>query len=359
MLEKIKAIFNDVLRKYLSLNQAKRVVVAIFVIVSLWMFTGIFKMMPQQEEIQSSGQDFNYKVIESTAKEIPFVYGTHAVIEAKETAKLFAEISGQVTGVIAREGAYLKKDDPILQVDNKNTIEELNEAEYDFKTKTVKYQSTQQLYDKGLSSYSALVNAQKELKSAESNLKSAQIKYDNTLIKAPFDGYIDNIRVKVGDHLRGQTDLIAEFINTETMVAVAYIPVKYVDILGDACRGTLKGIEGEVVFVSKIADSSTRTYRLEVELKNHDAVLKVGDTDELVLKTKRRFKSHNIPDYALTMSSSKDIGVKILDEQNIVRYYEVEIIREEEDSVWVAGLPEKARIITLGHTYLSDGMQVK
>ena len=51
------------------------------------------------------------------------------------------------------------------------------------------------------------------------------------------------------------------------------------------------------------------------------------------------------------------VGVKIV-EGNIVRFVKIQIIEDVSEGIWVIGLPEKTKIITVGQEYVIDGQTV-
>ena len=58
------------------------------------------------------------------------------------------------------------------------------------------------------------------------------------------------------------------------------------------------------------------------------------------------------------MGSDGVLGVKTLDGDDKVVLNAVEIIRAQTDGIWVSGLPETARIISIGQGFVSQGETV-
>jgi multidrug efflux system membrane fusion protein len=53
------------------------------------------------------------------------------------------------------------------------------------------------------------------------------------------------------------------------------------------------------------------------------------------------------------------IGVRTVDEQSIVQFHHVEMVRDDADGVWVTGLPEVATLITVGQELVMPGERVE
>ena len=51
-------------------------------------------------------------------------------------------------------------------------------------------------------------------------------------------------------------------------------------------------------------------------------------------------------------------GIRVVNDDNRVEFYTVDVIAEESDGVWVTGLPNKTRIITVGQELVVSGERV-
>ena len=60
----------------------------------------------------------------------------------------------------------------------------------------------------------------------------------------------------------------------------------------------------------------------------------------------------------LTLAEDGVIGIRYVDAANFVRFANVTIIDNADDGVWVTGLPDTVRVITVGQEFLSDGIEV-
>ena len=53
------------------------------------------------------------------------------------------------------------------------------------------------------------------------------------------------------------------------------------------------------------------------------------------------------------------VGVRIVDDADTVRFRPVQVVSEGPDGVWVNGLPERVRLITVGQEEVFDGQIVR
>ena len=61
----------------------------------------------------------------------------------------------------------------------------------------------------------------------------------------------------------------------------------------------------------------------------------------------------------LSLNDAGIIGVKIVDDQETARFVPVQILGDEIDGIWIAGLGERARLITVGHEFVKSGQKVR
>ena len=59
----------------------------------------------------------------------------------------------------------------------------------------------------------------------------------------------------------------------------------------------------------------------------------------------------------LALDESGNLGVKTLDE-DLVEFIPVQLVKAEQDGVWLTGLGEKVRIITIGQGFVRNGDKV-
>ena len=115
--------------------------------------------------------------------------------------------------------------------------------------------------------------------------------------------------------------------------------------------------EGILSFIAPAADEESRTFQVDVDLANDDNAIPAGLTTQVQIDGTSQ-KAHSISPAILTLDDTGAVGVKIVDENNIVRYIPVHIIADKSDKMWVTGLPDSANIITVGQDFVADGQQV-
>ncbi len=115
-------------------------------------------------------------------------------------------------------------------------------------------------------------------------------------------------------------------------------------------------VMGRLRYVGKTAIATTRTYRVEVELPNPNNAIPDGITAEVSVPM-APVPATRVPRSALTFSSAGDLGVRVV-EGDKVGFFRVAVIEDDQNHMWVAGIPDGARVIVQGQDFVREGQKV-
>ena len=87
-------------------------------------------------------------------------------------------------------------------------------------------------------------------------------------------------------------------------------------------------------------------------------VIAEGVTAELKLEL-GRLKAHFLTPAVLTLSDKGELGVKVVDQDNIVRFHTVQLIDDTPEGMWLTGLPDEAELIVVGQEFVRTGQKVE
>lgn len=282
--------------------------------------------------------------------------------EALRKVIVRAETAGKVAAIRADRGTPVRAGDTIceLAVDERSAM--LKQARAVMKQRQLEYDASRQLRDKGFRSETALAGDQAEFEAAAAQVERMENELDNTKLRAPFDGIVDARMADVGDYLSpGQP--CAMVIDQDPFLVVGQASEKDIGSInkGDSGWAMLvsgERIDGKVRFVSKSADSATRTFRVELEIPNPQGKIRDGITAEMHVSG-REVKAHRISPAILALDEAGKIGVRIVDDRKRVQFVPVEIVADTTEGIWVSGLPAKATVITVGQDFVSAGQEVR
>ena len=187
------------------------------------------------------------------------------------------------------------------------------------------------------------------------------VELNRTEVKAPFKGYIERI-VKPGNYLtRGQACAVIIELDPITFIAeVSETEIKRV-LLNQKVFITLvtgETIESNLSFVSKSASPSTRTFRVEAKISNANGKIRDGITGTMVIRT-NKILANKISPSILLLSDKGNLGVRSVEEGNIVKFLPIKIIEDTNDGLWVTGIANQTNLITVGQGFVENGEIVK
>lgn len=214
----------------------------------------------------------------------------------------------------------------------------------------------------GLKSVAAEIEAARAgVESAQAAVAAAEREIERLTIVAPFAGLLESDTAELGSLLQPGSPC-ATVIRLDPIVLVGFVAeteVSRVRLGADAKARLASGdvVTGKVVFVSRAADPTTRTFRVEAEVANPDLMLRDGQTAEIEIAAAGT-TAHLLPQSALTLSDEGTLGLRTVDAENRVRFAPVSLLRDAPNGVWVTGLPETADVIVIGQEYVTEGVEV-
>lgn len=187
------------------------------------------------------------------------------------------------------------------------------------------------------------------------------VELNRTEVKAPFRGYLERV-IKPGNFIN-RGEVCAVIIELDPVTFVAEVPEADIKNVMRGQNVKIKLVTGETIssklsFVSKSATPSTRSFRVEAEVKNPDGLIRDGITGTLQIQT-NKILANKISPSILLLSDSGTIGVRIVDADNIVKFMPIKILEDVQNGIWVKGIPDSSNIIIRGQGFVENGEKVK
>lgn len=207
----------------------------------------------------------------------------------------------------------------------------------------------------------ALSAAHSSIKSAEARVATAEKELKRLDVLAPFSGLLESDTAELGSLLQPGS-ACATIVQLNPIKLVGFVPETEVDKIelganAGARLASGREVAGQVTFLSRSADPTTRTFRVEVSVPNEDYSIRDGQTVEIVVASEGS-KAHLLPQSSLTLNDHGDLGVRLVSDAGTVIFNEVKLVRDGVSGVWLAGLPEQASVITAGQEFVIDGVHV-
>ncbi|MBM3518534.1 MAG: efflux RND transporter periplasmic adaptor subunit, partial [Alphaproteobacteria bacterium] len=272
-----------------------------------------------------------------------------------------AEQDGRVVEVLAKEGERVKAGAPLVRLDMEDRAARLGEAQAWVEQRQIEFYAARELSEQGYRARTKLAEAQAQLESAYVMVARMEEEVERTEVRAPFDGILEERATELGDFLmRGA--IVARVVDQDPYLVAGQVTEQLVGSVAVGAAATARLITGEsatgrVRYVASMADPSTRTFRVEVEVPNSDGRLRDGVTAELRIVA-GQVAGHLVSPAVLTLDDKGVVGVRLLNGEGRVELRAAKIIGEAGQGVWLGGLPETIDLIVVGQEFVRDGEMV-
>jgi multidrug efflux system membrane fusion protein len=283
--------------------------------------------------------------------------------EADKKVTAFARTNGVLTELRVRRGSRVKQGDVMAVLSDDAREAHVAQARALLEQRKAELEAKRRLIQMNAYPRLELSNLEAQFKAAEAGLAAAEAERDRGVITAPFDEVVTEVS-EVGTSAFSFTGKeIAMVVAMDPMLAVVEVSERRVSSikLGSAAEVRLVSGEtrqGRVRYVSLSATQTTRTYRVEVQMPNADGAIPDGITAEVAIPLAPT-PATRVPRSALIFSSSGDLGVRMVDAEGKVGFVATTIVEDDQGHMWLAGVPDGARVIVQGQDFVREGMRVE
>ncbi len=282
--------------------------------------------------------------------------------EPNRAVMLRAETAGPITELPVERGERVEPGQVIARLAPGERASRLRQAEAQLAQREIAYEAARGLADEGFQAAIETRQAFAALQAAEAEVEAAREALRQTLIRAPFGGVLNNRLVELGAYVSAGSE-IGTLIDAQPLLIRVDVPQQQIGRLASDSRvqARLAGqrvLTGHIRFISVSADTGTRTFPVEIEIDNADGRIPAGISAEVDIALDT-VPAHFISPALLSLDAAGTLGVKTVDDDDRVLFHPVAMVRSQPDGVWVSGLPQAARLITIGQGYVEPGQRVR
>jgi membrane fusion protein, multidrug efflux system len=295
--------------------------------------------------------------------------GTLTAINGVE---LSSEAAGIVHDIRFNSGQFVKKGDVVIVLDSHVEQAQLKDKLAKLKLAELNFQRDKKLFERKVSSQSALDNSLANLQEAQANVElvQAQIKAKN--ITAPFDGRIGIRQVNLGQYVSPGTNLVTlqslDPLYVMFNLPERFLPNIYLHQLLDVSInfGAGKTVKGKITAINSKVDQTTRNVLIQGTIPNDKFVLYPGMFALVTIWFNDREKTIVVPQTAISYSLSGDYVFVIKNESKdkkkpqlkVSRRYVKVGERRRDEAAILDGLKANEEIVTSGQLKLQNGSDV-
>lgn len=328
---------------------------------TLFSFAGVISEAEAQTDAAAPPDLVKVVAMRSTAQPVESRVVLRGRTEAPRSVEVRSETSGLVISEPLRRGARVDAGDPLCEVAPGVRRAALDEARARLSEAEINFRAAEGLREGGFASETRLANARAALQSAQAGLDRAVEEMARLVMHAPFEGLLESDTAELGSLLQPGA-LCATLIQLDPMKLVGFATELQVARLTEGARAGARlaggrDVVGQVTFIARSADPATRTFRVEVTVPNRDNSIRDGQSADIMIEADGR-KGHLIPASALTLNDAGVLGLRLVDDAGKVSFAPATVLRDTEEGIWLAGLPEEIGAIIVGQEFTREGARV-
>ncbi len=331
-----------------------------------WLFSGALSggRVIAEEGPDLSGQPTLplVRAIQSQAESRTVYLHVRAQTQANRVVELRSEVHGRVDEIPAQKGTSVMAGDVVCRIAVDTRQADLERARASVNSAALEHQGALDMKQRGLQSEIETARLAAQMEAARAQLKAAELSLAKTRIVAPFSGTINDQAVEIGDYLStGQ--ICATLMEIKPLLVVGQVAEREISRVTVGEQVEIQLINGEVLngtvsYVSRSPDRQTRAFPIEVTVVDPGENARAGLSGEMRLPMGDEM-AHLISPASLVLNDAGDVGVRLVDSEDTVRFVPVTVVSEDLDGIWVRGLPAAARVITVGQEEVFEGQTVR
>jgi len=291
-------------------------------------------------------------------------------IRSVRNIEIRAQEKGFLQNIYVDEGQFVKAGQVLFKIMPKILEAEVMKAQAELNAAEIELQNAKSLVEKNVISKNEQAMAQAKVDQAKAELSLAKIHLSFTEIKAPFDGTIDRIPLKLGS-LVDEGALLTSLSDNSQMFAYFNVSEpEYLDYQTNIKERGSKKVDlllannqplkykGEVEVIESEFDSETGNIAFRARFPNNDKLLKHGETGK-VLMTLPLKNALIIPQKA-TYEIQDKLYVFVIDKNGSVKSRNITISGQMPDLYVIkSGLAENDKILLEGVQKVKEDEKVQ
>jgi len=309
-----------------------------------------------------------------------------AEIHAIQNVEIRAKVNGFLEKIHVDEGRYVQKGQLLFSINQAGYREDLNRSKAMFRSARADARSVEieltnvtLLFKKNVVSATELeivknklAGANAKVEEALANEESAEHKLSYTLIRAPFNGFINRIPYKIGSLIEGGSLLTSISENNQVFAYFDVSEKEYLRYAQNVVRdslssktvelilanGQMHSTKGKIETIEGEIEASTGNIAFRARFNNPDKILKHGASGK-VRMTKRYINVLAIPQKA-TFEIQDKLYVYVVNKEGMVETRNISSEHRLSHIFLVSkGLKDKDVIVYEGIQNVREGMKIK
>lgn len=290
-------------------------------------------------------------------------------VKSNKIVSIFPEFSGIVKEIKVKSGDNVIKGQKLAIIDDGGLKQQLAQLKITFELVKTTYERQKRLWEQKIGSEIQYLETKSIYEAQKQSIDQINKQLEKTVVKAPFDGVIDNVIVKEGEVIYPGRSNLMLLVNLDNMYVESKVPEKYLNTVTENKDVIMYfpmldlNLESSIKYSANFINPSNRTFRIEADIPtniynikpNLNAKIKVNDyTNENAITVKLNHinidSENNKYVYKIVNKENTNYAVKTAIETGLKNGDFIEVTK---------GLLKNDIIVTEGFRNLTNNSTVK
>ncbi|MEX2569535.1 MAG: efflux RND transporter periplasmic adaptor subunit [Cyclobacteriaceae bacterium] len=280
---------------------------------------------------------------------------------SKKNVNISSELSGRIEEIVTREGMSVKKGQVIAAIDAESVERSIAEIQTQLDLAKTVFEKQERLWNQQIGTEMQYLEAKNRRETLEKNLASLELQKDRATVKAPFNGTVEELLIRVGELVQPGTPIV-NMIGEDDLFIEGDISERYIGILeqGDSVSirfpSINKSLKTKVTAIGSVINPDNRTFKVEVFLPRMKLV-KPNMLSVLNIQDYENPEAVIVPTY-LILQDNKGSYVYVVEEGLAIKKYIERGMTQEGKTEILEGLDGSETLVDKGFREVGNNFSV-
>ena len=229
---------------------------------------------------------------------------------SKKNVSISSETVGRILDVPAIEGMRVSKGQVLATIDAESIQRNIEELENNLSLARTVFEKQERLWKQKIGTEIQYLEAKNRKEGLEKSLASIKTQLSKAVVKAPFNGTVETVQVRLGELVQPGTPMF-QFVGESDLFIESDVSERYVGIVnrGDSVEVSFpsinKTLKTKVSAIGAIINPNNRTFKVEVVLPNLSYV-KPNMISVIKIKDYENKNAVTVPNYLILQDNKGD-----------------------------------------------------
>tara|TARA_B110000908_G_scaffold198_1_gene252 strand:- start:304 stop:1458 length:1155 start_codon:yes stop_codon:yes gene_type:complete len=201
-------------------------------------------------------------------------------VKSDKIISIYPEFSGIINKIYVKSGQNVKEGQILATIDDGGLKQQLSQLEITYNLAKTTYERQERLWNQKIGSEIQYLESKSMFEAQNKAIEQLNKQLDKTIIKAPFQGVIDNVIAKEGEVVYPARSNLMLLVNMDEMFIESNVPENYINSITVGKDITIEApmlnitLKSKIRLVANFINPLNRTYRIEADIPENNYKIK-------------------------------------------------------------------------------------